>query len=110
MKLPNAGQAFIDIDKLRNYSLSPTHPRGRNKARLFATLLGLTATDAEFLRDAILAAALIAEAKAGEQDAYGSRYTVDFEMQGLAKNVTVRSAWIVRAGEAFPRLTSCYIL
>ena len=110
MKLPNAEQAFIDLSKLRNYSLSQTHPRGKNKARLFATLLGLTANDAELLRDTVLAAVLGAEAKVGERDSFGSRYIVDFEMQGLTKKVIVRTAWIIRTSEDFPRLTSCYIL
>jgi hypothetical protein len=40
MKLPNAGQAIVDIAKLRDYSLSPTHEEGKHKARVFAAALG----------------------------------------------------------------------
>jgi hypothetical protein len=110
MKLSNAERAFIDIGKLHSYCLSSQHPRGRNKARVFASLLGLTASDAEVLRDAILKAVLTEEAETGEQDDFGQRYIVDFQMSGPTRSVTVRSAWIVRTGEDFPGLTRCYIL
>ncbi|MBZ0188117.1 MAG: hypothetical protein K8F91_17850 [Candidatus Obscuribacterales bacterium] len=110
MKLPNAERAFINIEKLRGYCLSLDHPRGKYKARLFASLLGLTADNSEALRDAILEAALISEAVPYDKDAFGQRYIVDFQMIGDSKSVNIRSAWIIRTGEDFPRLTSCYIL
>ena len=50
MKLPNCQRAVVDIEKLRDYCLSTEHPRGRHKARVFATTLGLTADNAELLR------------------------------------------------------------
>jgi hypothetical protein len=46
----------------------------------------------------------------GETDEHGQRYTVDFPMTGLLGEATVRSIWIIRSGENFPRLVSCYIL
>ena len=110
MRIPNAEQAFVDIGKLRNYCLSLQHPRGKNKARVFAASLGLTANDSEALRDAILLAILTAEAKMGEKDIFGQRYFVDFQIAGPITNANVRTTWIIRTGEGFPRLTSCYIL
>ena len=56
MKLPNASAAFIDLRKLRDYSLSGTHPEGKHKARVFFAALGIGAEDAEWLRIEILAA------------------------------------------------------
>jgi len=109
MRLPNAERAFVDSVKLRNYCLSLKHPRGRHKARMFASLLGITANQSDLLRDAILKAVLVEEANPGESDDFGQRYTVDFPMRGM-KEVTVRTTWIIRNGEDFPRLTSCYIL
>ena len=50
MKLPNADRAVIEIEKLRDYCLSSSHPRGRHKARVFVTALGITADDAEELK------------------------------------------------------------
>lgn len=109
MKLPGGERAHIDMAKLRHYCLDPTHPRGRHKARAFAARLGLTAARAEVLRDALLAAAREQDAVAGEHDGFGRRFVVEFLMDGPKGPVTVRSAWMVREGEDFPRLTSCYV-
>jgi hypothetical protein len=110
MKLPNPEQAVVDIAKLRDYCLNVEHPRGRRKARVFAAALGLTAADADMLRNALLVAARSEEATPTEQDSYGQRYVVDFSMIGPAGGATVRSSWIIRRDEDFPRLTSCYVL
>jgi hypothetical protein len=105
-----ASGAVVDIAKLRDYCLNLDHPRGRHKARVFGAALGLTADHAEDLRDALLEAAKAEEASATDQDAYGQRYVVDFIMNGPGGAGRVRSSWIVRSGEDFPRLTSCYVL
>ncbi len=110
MKLPNAGRAIVDIAKLRDYCLNPQHPRGRHKARVFASALGITAKHAEILRDALLDAAFSEDAVPGEHDAFGARYVLDFEMHGPSGRASIRSSWIVRLGETFPRLTSCYVM
>lgn len=106
-KLPNRESAVVDIRKLRDYCLSPHHPRGRHKARVFASILGLTVDDAEELRTALLSAASSEDAVPAESDEYGERYMLDFEMETEMGGATVRSGWIVRRGEGFPRLTSC---
>ncbi|MGH7818267.1 MAG: DUF6883 domain-containing protein [Candidatus Binatia bacterium] len=41
MRIPNADRAVVDPRKLRDYCLSPIHPRGRHKARVFAAAVGL---------------------------------------------------------------------
>ena len=110
MKLPNPERAVVDIHKLRNYCLSPEHRRGCHKARVFAASLGLTIADAGYLREALLAAVRENEAVPTEQDEYGKRYVVDFKASGLAGQAVVRSSWIIRQGEDFPRLTSCFVL
>ena len=110
MKLPNATRAVVEIEKLRDYCLSASHPRGRHKARVFATSLGMTAEDAEELRDAILSAVMSEDATSTEEDEYGQRYVVDFAMSRQGRQATIRTAWIIRAREGFPRLTSCYVL
>jgi len=110
MRLPNAERAVIDPDKLRNYCLNLQHPRGKNKARVFASALGIMADDWKILKDAILEAILTEPAGPGEKDAFGQRYTVDFELTVGRRSATVRSSWIILTDEDFPRLTSCYIL
>ena len=110
MKLPGAEYAVVDIAKLRDYCLSPFHPRGRHKARIFAGVFGLMQTDAEFLRKELIRAALVADAIESETDEYGKRYIVDFELAWNDRRGAVRSVWIIRRGEEFPRLTTCYVL
>ena len=110
MRLPHADRAVVDIEKLRDYCLNPEHPRGRHKARVFARALGLTAADAEALRDALLANVRTHDATPTERDEYGQRFVVDFVMTGRGGWAALRSTWIVRSGEDFPRLTSCYVL
>jgi hypothetical protein len=110
MKLPNADQAIVDIQKLRDYCLNPKHPRGRHKARVFASRLGITAQQADLLQNALAQAARRQVASLGFTDQYGMRYMIDFEMNGPLGRAMVRSSWIVRNGENVARLTSCYVL
>lgn len=77
---------------------------------MFASALGLTADDAEEMREAILSAALSREADPTKEDEFGKRYVLDFEMKTGAGTTTVRSGWIVRRGEDVPRFTSCFVL
>lgn len=109
MKLPNVETAFIDIQKLREYSLNIEHDRGQHKARLFFAILGLSAEDAEDLQFILLEAIQIYDAIFTSQDEYGQRYVVDFPLTRNENTATIRSTWIVRPTETFPRLTSCYI-
>lgn len=109
-KLPNPENAVVEMRKLRSYCLSLEHPRGRHKARVFASALGLTAENSEELRQALLSAAVSEEATPVEEDEYGQRYMLDFEMNTETGSATVRSGWIVRSGEDFPRFTSCWVL
>lgn len=110
MLLPNGKRAVVEIRKLRDYCLNPDNPRGGGKARVFAAALGITATDAEELRKTLLEVARTGEAKLGELDMYGQRYTMDFEMETPVGKVMVRSGWIILHQESGPRLTTCYLL
>ncbi len=110
MKLPNGDQAVVELIKLREYCLNTDHPRGRHKARVFAAAPGLTADHAEVLRATLLEVARGADAIAGDRDQYGQRYIIDFTMTHGERAAAVRSVWIIRSGEGFPRLVSCYVV
>lgn len=110
MKLPNAERAFVDMRKLRDYCLSTEHPRGQHKARVFRSVLGWTADHAEDVRRRLLEAVQREDAGFLGADDYGQRYALDFPVQGAGEVTTVRSLWIIRHGEDFPRFTSCYVL
>lgn len=110
MRLPNADRAEVNPRKLTDYCLSPTHPVGKLKATVFRSALGISATEAEILRQLLLDAAATGEAVAERTDEFGERFRIDFEATTEVGSATVRSAWIVRTGEDFPRLTTCYVL
>ncbi len=110
MKIPNADRAVVDSVKLRDYCLNKRHPRGKHKAWLFESLLGLTNVDAKELQDTLLEIVQTHNAVEGRHDQYGKRYVIDFTMIKTVRRTTVRSSWIMRSNEDFPRLTSCYVL
>jgi len=111
MRLPNGENAIVDIRKLTKYCLNPDDPRGRHKARVFASALGIISANADELREQLLRVARTTESTvAGEIDGYGQRYVIDFEWSTLTGTATVRSTWIVLNNEDTPRLTSCYVL
>ena len=110
MKLPNAEQAFVDLAKLREYALDPAHEEGKHKARVFASALGLSRNDAEWLRDQLLVAARNFDCTSGRKTEHGQRYAIDFDVTIRGKTARLRSAWNVRPAENFPRLVTCYVL
>ena len=110
MKLPNAERAEIDIRKLTEYALDREDPRGRHKARVFESALGYTVKNAEELKAKIFECIDIAECRIGELDFYGQRYTADCRIRTEVGEGVVRTGWIIRRNEDFPRLTTCFVL
>jgi hypothetical protein len=108
--VPGADNAYVDVAKLRDYCLNPMHPRGKHKARVFASALNLSCSDAEWLRVTLLQAAQRIDAIATETDAFGIRYIIDFDCINGDKSARIRSAWIIRVAESFPRFLTCYVL
>jgi hypothetical protein len=110
MKLPNAENAVVEMEKLRDYCLNPAHTRGKHKARVFLSSCGIGSEHAEHLRAALLAAARDLDAESGLEDDYGRRFVIELKVTGPTGTAGVRSAWIIRRGEDFPRFVSCYVL
>jgi uncharacterized protein DUF6883 len=110
VKVANPRRAVVELSKLRDYCLNAGHFRGQHKARVFAGALGLTAADAPALRLALLNAVLEKDAQWAGSDRFGQRFNVDFVMTFRGRRARIRSSWIVRRTEDFPRLTTCYIL
>jgi hypothetical protein len=77
LPLPNAASSILDLRKLEEYCLSPEHPRGRHKARVFRDALGIGPSQAAWLRQQILTALSEAEAAELEPDNFGRRWRVD---------------------------------
>ena len=110
MKLPNGERAFVNMAKLRDYSLSSTHEEGKHKAHVFHSALGMDSRHADWLHGQLLRAAVEEECTPGRNDEHGQRYVVDFDVSFESRTARLRSAWIVRSNNDSPRLVSCYVL
>jgi hypothetical protein len=110
MIIPNGDRAVVDVRKLRDYCLNSTHNRGKHKARLFESMLGITANDAEELRRILLEVVKTYEVQLGRRDDYGQRYTLDFVLEWGERSATIRSGWMIEHDSDIPKLTTCYPL
>jgi hypothetical protein len=111
MKLPNGSRAIVDPAKLSDYCLNVTHPRGKHKARMFRAALGITAQNSDVLNRQLLHAAATSEhAVFRERAEIGDLYQIDFTATGPGGACVVRSGWIIRKDEDFPRLTTAFVL
>lgn len=108
--LPNVERATISEEKLRDYALSPNHPVGQHKARVFQSALGIGEEDWEFLREEILARISSAEVSSIRSDLFGFLYEVPIVMEGLnGQTHEVITAWFVAEESDPPRLASTYV-
>lgn len=110
LPIPHGERAEVDIRKLADYCLSPEHPEGKHKARLFAAALSISVDDAPALKKALLEIIRTHEAKLGLLDEYGQRYTIDFLLELHGRQAVLRSGWIIEHGSEIPRLITCYPL
>jgi hypothetical protein len=78
MNLPGAERAIVDVEKLRNYCLNPAYPRGRHKARVFASTVRVFQADAEWLKAESLDATLQGGVKEADADEHPQRYVFTF--------------------------------
>jgi len=109
MHLPHSEEAILDIRKIEDYCLSPSHPRGRHKARVFRQALDLRRSDAAWLRNILLEAARSNEASQIAADEWGAHWRLDIAIRRHGKSAVVRTVWIVRAGESMPRYVTCWV-
>jgi len=109
MRLPNGDRALLDT-KLEEYVLNPFHRYGRHKARVFDSILGIVPANAGMLRNALLDAAATSDrADRRGDNGFGEIYVLRFPVSTERASAIVTSVWIIRHGEDFPRLTTCYI-
>ena len=110
MKLPNGERADLG-EKLEEYVLDPRHPRGRHKARVFASVLGITWNNQGVLESALReAASNSTDVISTGDEGFGETFEIRFRLTTDKGSATVLSAWIIRNGEGFPRLTTCFII
>lgn len=110
MKLPNADKVIISKKKITEYILSETHPRGKNKARVFKKF-GFNRTNYLEFKTSLKKLVIREKVKKVIEISYGVVLVVEGIMETpVGINIKVRSVWIVRKGEVNPRLVTCYPL
>lgn len=108
--LPNFEKADIPEEKLVGYALNKEHPTGKNKAIVFESALGYNVDNWKDLHDNVTANLPKFDATQKAADKFGQRYEVLLNLNGPnGKSADVTTAWIIRTGEDYPRLTSIYI-
>jgi hypothetical protein len=110
MNLPNGNRAIVDIRKLRDYALNPSHDPGKHKARVFKAALGLLQTDADWLREELLSAAATSTCYLGTHTSQGQRFVMEIELNRGELTATVRAVWNIPAAGVAPRLITCHVL
>lgn len=110
MRLPGGDRADLGT-KIEDYVLNPGHREGRHKARVFESALGITLAGQDVLRQAILSAAATSDqAESRGDNGHGEVFVLRFPLETEPGGAMVLTAWIIRHGEDFPRLITCYTL
>ena len=108
-KLPNHDRAMIPIEKLR-YSLDPTHPTGRHKARVFHSALGLEPESLSSLEKLLREGIATHGAVRSFVFIDGTeRWVVEWIVIGRLGPLRMITAWDRDGKDGIPRLLSCYL-
>jgi hypothetical protein len=112
--VPRAEDAWGILEKLVSYSLDRDHRDGGHKARVFRAVLGITATDVDYLAYALregLVNTPVRRVRANSR--HGVVCGVWITVRGLGARVdrtaVVRTAWEIRHEDDAPRLVTAYI-
>ena len=108
MKLPNGNYAVVSMEKLRGYCLNYEHSSRKNKARVFASALGITAENSEELYVLIVRAAVEGEVAEQTSTGFGQIWKVDWSIPGYDQ-IILRTIWETTLSSPNPRLVSSFI-
>jgi len=97
-------RARIDEDKVRAYLLSPTHPVGRSKARVFAALGFDEGTADRFIAELRRIPAEGAVSGGDNAAEFGEKYFVPGELEGPTGTAQVVTIWLRERGQGHVRL------
>lgn len=101
---------MIPDAKIAGYVLNPAHDVGGHKARLFASVLGVTVENRHLLEEAIRSGLPLVPAVNRGTDPHGEKFQADIEVTGPRGRATVRTGWIVREPGGVPQLTTAIVL
>lgn len=108
MLIPNAQQAVIAPEKLRDYLLNAQHRKGASKARILIRC-GYASESWQILEADLRSQHLSAEVFRTTQNAYGERFEIRAPLRTpTGRELTVRSIWQIDRGTNVPRLITMY--
>ena len=111
--LPRGAEAVGVHHKLETYSLVVSHERGGDKARVFATALGITRRDVDHLAAEILRGLMRQPVTSVEMTPWGLSCRVRIPVRGVGihdeRVVPVSTGWELRYVGDRPRLVNAYI-
>ncbi len=99
---------MIPMEKLTGYCLNLDHASGKHKAKVFASALGITAENADDLRELIAKAAIEGEVIQQNSTEFGQPYKIDWAIPDR-KSVILRTLWEITSAQPNPRLVSAFI-
>lgn len=108
-RVPPAHEAVVPKEKLAGYALDPAHPRGRHKARVFSSALGIEPTDWRYLRDQLIEGVVQALVLGTRITPFGVLYEVVVLVDGLnGATAPVAAIWLLEEDHP-PRLVSTWV-
>jgi len=108
MKLPNAENAIIAPEKLRDYLLNALHRRGGSKAKLLLSM-GYQIHQWQQLETDLREQHLTADVEESEENEYGTSYAITAGLNGPGGSTFLfRSIWQIDIGTDCPRLITMY--
>jgi hypothetical protein len=108
MDLPNEDRAIVEVEKVRDYLLSKSHPEGHGKAEFFAAK-GFCQERWHELAEALKQVAHENAVTKHMNSPHGQKYIVDGILRApTGLTALVRTIWIVDTGGESPRLVTAY--
>ena len=108
MRLPNAESARVEREKIKDYLLSTSNQRGRNKAVFFLSF-GFSMEHWQGFADALRLQGMTYEVVKVAETFYGQRYHVDGTLETPdGRSPQVRTVWQMDVGSDSPRLITAY--
>lgn len=103
-RVPNAITAATPQDKLQRYLLNSNHPVGKEKARVFNSVLGYHFENWELLSNQMYDILQTADIKKMTETEFGMRYVVPMRITGLkGKSMVWNTVWQADNGSSVPR-------
>lgn len=108
MFLPNADQAEVTEEKLRDYLLNENHPVGAAKAQFLARF-GYRIDQAPLLKEALIKLARSNPTMTLTNTPFGTNYRIDGLLANpLGRNMRVTTIWHIERNGTRPRLITLY--